>query len=61
MSHITVTLPDGSSRSVPEGTSVRFRYLAENDHWSNETDHPDAHEGMLAFAEKRKPNFQPPQ
>lgn len=26
--------------SVPEGTSVRFRYLAENDHWSNETDHP---------------------
>src|SRR5262245_52585174 len=27
--------------TVPEGTSVRFRYLAENDHWSNETEHPD--------------------
>ena len=25
-----------------------------------ETDHPDAHEGMLAFSEKRKPNFLPP-
>jgi|SRR5438105_2869040 1,4-alpha-glucan branching enzyme len=29
------------SVTVPEGTSVRFRYLAEDDHWSNETDHPD--------------------
>jgi 1,4-alpha-glucan branching enzyme len=28
------------SVTVPEGTSLRFRYLAENDHWSNETDHP---------------------
>jgi 1,4-alpha-glucan branching enzyme len=27
--------------TVAEGTSVRFRYLAENDHWSNETDHPE--------------------
>lgn len=27
--------------TVPEGTSLRFRYLAENDHWSNETEHPD--------------------
>jgi hypothetical protein len=25
---------------VPEGTRIRFRYLAENDHWSNETEHP---------------------
>jgi hypothetical protein len=29
------------SVTVPEGTRLRFRYLAENDHWSNETDHPD--------------------
>ena len=27
--------------TVPEGTSLRFRYLAEGGHWSNETDHPD--------------------
>jgi hypothetical protein len=27
--------------TVPEGAAIRFRYLAENDHWSNETDHPD--------------------
>lgn len=27
--------------TVPEGTSLRFRYLAEGDQWSNETDHPD--------------------
>ncbi|HET9142830.1 isoamylase early set domain-containing protein [Actinophytocola sp.] len=26
--------------TVPEGTPLRFRYLAENNHWSNETDHP---------------------
>jgi hypothetical protein len=26
--------------TVPEGTSVRFRYLAEGGQWSNETDHP---------------------
>lgn len=27
--------------TVPEGSSIRFRYLAENDHWCNETEHPD--------------------
>lgn len=27
--------------TVPEGAAVRFRYLAENDHWCNETEHPD--------------------
>ena len=27
--------------SFPEGTSVRFRYLAENAQWGNETEHPD--------------------
>ncbi|MFL6142199.1 MAG: isoamylase [Labedaea sp.] len=27
--------------TVPAGTPVRFRYLAENDHWANERDHPD--------------------
>jgi hypothetical protein len=27
--------------TVPEGTSLRFRYLAEGGHWSNETEHPD--------------------
>jgi 1,4-alpha-glucan branching enzyme len=26
---------------VPDGTPVRFRYLGENGHWCNETDHPD--------------------
>ncbi|HEV2778360.1 MAG TPA: isoamylase early set domain-containing protein [Actinophytocola sp.] len=26
--------------TVPDGTPVRFRYLAEGGHWSNETDHP---------------------
>src|SRR5688572_22313813 len=26
--------------TVPEGTSLRFRYLAEGDQWSNETEHP---------------------
>jgi len=27
--------------TVSEGTALRFRYLAENGHWSNETEHPD--------------------
>lgn len=26
--------------TVPEGTTLRFRYLAEGGVWSNETDHP---------------------
>ena len=26
--------------TVPEGTSLRFRYLAEGDRWMSETDHP---------------------
>lgn len=26
--------------TVPEGTSLRFRYLAEGGRWSNEIDHP---------------------
>lgn len=30
-----------STVTVPEGAAVRFRYLAEGDHWSNETEHPD--------------------
>lgn len=30
-----------SAVTVPAGTSVRFRYLAEGDRWSNETEHPD--------------------
>src|SRR5262245_58566219 len=27
--------------TVPDGTPVRFRYLGENGHWCNETEHPD--------------------
>jgi 1,4-alpha-glucan branching enzyme len=27
--------------TVPDGTQVRFRYLGENGHWCNETEHPD--------------------
>ena len=27
--------------TVPVGTSLRFRYLAEGDQWINETEHPD--------------------
>lgn len=27
--------------TVPAGTQVRFRYLAENNHWITEYDHPD--------------------
>ena len=30
--------------TVPAGTSVRFRYLGEGGHWSNETEHPDVHQ-----------------
>lgn len=46
--------------SFPEGTSVRFRYLAENDHWSNETDHPEVRQvGMdsliIATVPPRRP------
>lgn len=26
--------------TVPPGTDVRFRYLAEGGHWANETEHP---------------------
>jgi 1,4-alpha-glucan branching enzyme len=26
--------------TVPPGTDVRFRYLAEGGHWTNETEHP---------------------
>lgn len=29
------------SVTVPPGTDVRFRYLAEDGHWANETEHPD--------------------
>jgi 1,4-alpha-glucan branching enzyme len=27
--------------TVPAGTQVRFRYLGENGHWCNETEHPE--------------------
>jgi 1,4-alpha-glucan branching enzyme len=27
--------------TIPSGTSIRFRYLAEGDRWCNETEHPD--------------------
>lgn len=27
--------------TVPEGTPVRFRYLGEDGHWCNETEHPE--------------------
>jgi len=27
--------------TVPDGTDVRFRYLGEDGHWCNETEHPD--------------------
>jgi 1,4-alpha-glucan branching enzyme len=27
--------------TVPAGTRVRFRYLGENGHWCNETEHPE--------------------
>jgi 1,4-alpha-glucan branching enzyme len=27
--------------TVPAGTPVRFRYLGENGHWCNETEHPE--------------------
>jgi hypothetical protein len=30
-----------SAVTIPAGTTIRFRYLAEDDHWSNETDHPE--------------------
>lgn len=29
------------SVTVPEGVQLRFRYLGEGGHWSNETEHPD--------------------
>ncbi len=27
--------------TVPAGTQVRFRYLGEDGHWCNETEHPE--------------------
>lgn len=47
------------SVTVPDGTPVRFRYLGENGHWCNETEHPDVRqEGVdsviLAVPPERK-------
>lgn len=33
-----------STVTVPAGAAVRFRYLAEGDRWSNETEHPAVHQ-----------------
>jgi 1,4-alpha-glucan branching enzyme len=27
--------------TVPDGTAMRFRYLGEDGHWCNETEHPE--------------------
>jgi hypothetical protein len=44
--------------TVPAGTSVRFRYLGEGGHWSNETEHPDVRQDgddSVILAAPRRP------
>jgi hypothetical protein len=44
--------------TVPDGTDVRFRYLGEDGHWCNETEHPDVRvvgEDCVIHAAARRP------
>jgi hypothetical protein len=44
--------------TVPDGTDVRFRYLGEDGHWCNETEHPDVRrigEDCVIRASARRP------
>jgi hypothetical protein len=42
--------------TVPDGTPVRFRYLGENGHWCNETEHPEVRQdGVDSVFVARKP------
>ena len=46
--------------TVPDGTPVRFRYLGENGHWCNETEHPEVRQVgvdslIMAIPPVRKP------
>lgn len=46
--------------TVPAGTPLRFRYLGENGHWCDETEHPDVRRDgvdnvIMAVPPARKP------
>ena len=47
------------SVAVSAGTDVRFRYLGEDGHWCNETEHPDVRQigddSVIRVAAPRRP------